>query len=73
MVHVVAGASLVVGVDTGLMHLAAALGVPVVAVFLDTAPGLASPIGPGAIEVVGGKQVGMPAVADVLAAVERVF
>jgi heptosyltransferase-1 len=33
-----AGASVVVGVDTGLMHLAAALGVPVVGIFCATDP-----------------------------------
>jgi heptosyltransferase-1 len=72
MVHLIAGASLVIGVDTGLTQVAGALGVPVVAVFLDTAPGLVSPVGPGAIEVVGGNRAGTPAVADVLSAVERI-
>ena len=36
-----AGASLVVGVDTGLTHLAAALGAPTVALFTATDPKLA--------------------------------
>lgn len=36
----VAGASIVVGVDTGLTHLAAALGRPVVAIFAASEPGL---------------------------------
>ena len=31
--RLIAGASFVVGVDTGLLHLAAALGVPLVAIF----------------------------------------
>jgi len=30
----------VIGVDTGLLHLAAALGVPLVAIFLGSEPGL---------------------------------
>ncbi|MGH6769832.1 MAG: lipopolysaccharide heptosyltransferase I [Xanthobacteraceae bacterium] len=72
MIHVIAGASLVIGVDTGLMQLAGALGVPSVAVFVATTPGLTSPVGPGKIEVIGGKQIGVPTVADVLSAVERV-
>ena len=73
MVNVIAGASLVVGVDTGLMHLAGALGIPVVAVFLDTEPALASPVGPGPIEVVGGKRVDVPPAAAVISAVGRVY
>ena len=35
-----AGAAVVVGVDTGLTHLAAALGTPVVALYVATSPGL---------------------------------
>jgi heptosyltransferase-1 len=37
--------SLAIGVDTGLTHLAAAFGVPTVAVFLSTKPGLTGPRG----------------------------
>ena len=73
MVTVIAGASLVVGVDTGLMQLAGALGVPLAAVFLGTEPTLVSPVGAGRIEVVGGKGMGIPSVAAVIAAVERVY
>jgi heptosyltransferase-1 len=62
---------LVVGLDTGLLHLAAALDVPVVAVFVDTEPVLARPMGQGPIALVGGKAK-MPTVADAEAAVERV-
>lgn len=43
----VAGADLVVGVDTGLMHLAAALARPVVGVFCDSNPVDACPVGTG--------------------------
>jgi heptosyltransferase I len=53
--RLIAGASLVVGVDTGLLHLAAALGVPLVAIFVGSEPGLTGPMGAGPIEVVGGK------------------
>ncbi len=53
--QVIANAALVVGVDTGLMHLAAAYAVPLIAVFLATDPGLTGPVGTGTITVVGGK------------------
>ncbi len=52
---IIANASLVVGVDTGLLHLAAAYGVPLIAVFLATDPGLTGPVGSGLITVIGGK------------------
>jgi len=51
----IAGASFVIGVDTGLVHVAAALGVPLVAIFIDSEPGLTGPMGTGPIAVVGGK------------------
>src|SRR5207245_1673568 len=47
-------ASLVVGVDTGLLHLAAAYRVPLVAVFTGSDPALTGPVGSGPIRVVGG-------------------
>lgn len=54
---VIANATVVVGVDTGLLHLAAAYSVPLIAVFLATDPGLTGPVGNGSITVVGGKDV----------------
>lgn len=39
-------ASLVIGADTGLMHLASAFGLPTIAIFLATKPGLTGPLGP---------------------------
>ncbi len=51
-------AAAVVGVDTGLMHLAAALGVPVVGVFCDSEPLDARPLGAGRAAYRGG--VGAP-------------
>jgi heptosyltransferase-1 len=69
--RLVAGASFVVGVDTGLLHLAAALGVPLVAVFVGSEPGLTGPIGQGPITVVGGKRE-MPTVDQVMNALDRV-
>jgi heptosyltransferase-1 len=69
--RLIAGASFVIGVDTGLLHLAAALGVPLVAIFVGTEPVLTGPVGQGPIAVVGGKGE-LPSVADVMAAIERV-
>lgn len=51
---VVAGASLVVGVDTGLLHLAAAYRVPLIGIFLATDPKLTGPVGEGPIVTLGG-------------------
>jgi len=70
MARLVAGASFVVGVDTGLVHLAAALGVPLTAIFTGSEPGLTGPVGTGKIEIIGGKGA-VPSVADVAAAVDR--
>lgn len=70
MARLIAGASFVVGVDTGLLHLAAALGVPLVAVFMASDPDLTGPIGKGPIAVIGGKgqMPSAPAVIDALEA-----
>jgi heptosyltransferase-1 len=65
MARLVAGAAFVVGVDTGLMHLAAALGVPLVAIFLNSKPNLTGPMGPGPTAVVDGR-LRQPTVAAVL-------
>ena len=51
--RLIAGAQFVVGVDTGLLHLAAALGVPLVAIFAGSKPGLTGPVGSGPIAVLG--------------------
>jgi heptosyltransferase I len=70
--RLIAGASFVVGVDTGLMHLAAALGVPLVAIFTGSEPGLTGPVGPGAIAVLGAKGA-PPGVQDVIRAVRELI
>jgi heptosyltransferase-1 len=64
-----AGAAFVVGVDTGLSHLAAALGTPLVAIFVGSQPALTGPIGSGPIAVVGGR-LAQPSVNEVMAALE---
>jgi len=71
MAGVIAGAAFVVGVDTGLLHLAAALAVPLVGIFQASDPGRTGPMGPGPIAIVGapGKS---PSVCEVVAALARV-
>jgi len=71
MAALIAGASFVIGVDTGLLHLAAALGVPLVGIFLAGDPARTGPMGAGPIAIVGGPGK-LPAVGDVVAALERV-
>jgi heptosyltransferase-1 len=66
----IAAAEYVVGVDTGLLHLAAALGVPLVAIFAGSKPGLTGPVGRGPIRILGAE--GMPpSIEDVQQAVEQ--
>ena len=71
MTNVLGAASFVVGVDTGLLHLAAALGVPLVGIFVGSEPGLTGPIGAGPIAIVGSK-AHLPTVDEVVRGVERV-
>ena len=59
----------VVGVDTGLSHLAVALQVPTVALYTATDPGLTGVLGSGYFRNLGGKAQ-VPAVAEVLAALQ---
>jgi heptosyltransferase-1 len=68
--RLIAGASLVVGVDTGLLHLAGALAVPLVAIFIGSEPGLTGPVGQGPITVIGSKGE-MPSASVVIDAAER--
>lgn len=70
MARLIAGASFVVGVDTGLLHLAAALGVPLVAIFSASEPALTGPQGAGRIHVLGAKGTA-PSVAEVAETVGR--
>lgn len=67
----IAGAQVVIGVDTGLLHLAAALAVPLIGIFVGSEPGLTGPRGGGPIAVVGGNGA-VPASEDVLAALDRI-
>jgi len=67
----IAGARFVIGVDTGLLHLAAAASVPLVGIFVGSEPGLTGPMGRGPIAIVGGKGA-MPGPRDVIDALARV-
>jgi heptosyltransferase-1 len=66
----IADAQLVAGVDTGFLHIAAAIGVPVVAVFTIVKSHTAVPVGPGKVEMVGAEN-GLPEIRNVLAAIDR--
>jgi len=66
------GARVVVGVDTGLSHLAAALGCPTVAIYCDYDPGLVGLVGDGPIASLGGAGVSTPA-AQAIESIERVM
>ncbi len=68
----IAGAQFVVGVDTGLLHLAAALDVPLVGIFVGSEPGLTGPMGSGSIAIVGRKG-SMPATDHVRDALDSLF
>jgi len=67
------GARYVVGVDTGLLHLAAALSVPLVAIFAGSKPKLTGPVGRGPIAILGtdGESPSVEAVADAAAKIVR--
>jgi heptosyltransferase-1 len=69
--RLIAGAQFVVGVDTGLLHLAAALGVPLVAIFAGSKPDLTGPVGSEQISVLGA-QGAPPSVDEVKSAVENI-
>jgi heptosyltransferase-1 len=65
---------LVIGADTGLTHLASAFGLPTVAVFLATEPGLTGPLGPFSSTLLaapGGRVVPAEVVAEAERLMER--
>lgn len=71
VMQLLAGARGVVGVDTGLTHLAGALGVPTVGIYVATDPAATGLYGCARADNVGDGH-GAPEVAAVLAALERV-
>ncbi len=68
----IAGAEFVIGVDTGLLHLAAALGVPRVGMLSAVKPMPAAPLGAGPMTTAGSKGA-PPSVAEVVAAFEAMW
>lgn len=68
----IAGADFVVGVDTGLLHLAAAFGVPLVAIFTGSEPNLTGPVGSGPLAILG-TQGAPPSVEAVKEAIEAIM
>jgi heptosyltransferase-1 len=70
--RLIAGAAFVVGVDTGLVHLAAAMKVPLVAIFVGSEPGLTGPVSTGPMAILGGNNT-PPSVAEVESAVRDVL
>ncbi len=69
--RLIAGAQCVVGVDTGLLHLAAALSVPLVAIFTGSKPHLTGPVGKGQLAVLGA-QGAPPSVDEVNEALQTI-
>jgi heptosyltransferase-1 len=69
--QLIAGAQFVVGVDTGIMHLAAALAVPLVAIFGGSEPRLNGPVGYGPLSVLG-THGAPPTVEEIVKAVAEV-
>ncbi|HCN68034.1 MAG TPA: lipopolysaccharide heptosyltransferase 1, partial [Candidatus Accumulibacter sp.] len=63
-------ASVAIGVDTGLAHLAAALRVPVIALYVATDPALTGVLGSGFVRNLGSAGA-PPGVSEVIAAAER--
>jgi heptosyltransferase-1 len=72
LASLLAGSRAAVGVDTGLSHLAVALRVPTVAVYVATDPGLTGVLGSGYYRNLGGRSQ-MPAPETVLAALQPVL
>jgi heptosyltransferase-1 len=70
MAGLIGRAALVVGVDTGLAHLAAALSVPVIALYITTDPALTGVYGPGFVRNLGAAGQS-PGVDEVLRAVDQ--
>jgi len=69
--QLIAGAQYVVCVDTGLLHLAAALGVPLVAIFAGSKPNLTGPVGRGPMRILGDDRM-PPSVDDVVDSIAKV-
>jgi heptosyltransferase-1 len=69
--QLIAGAQYVVGVDTGLLHLAAALGVPLIAIFTGSKPSLTRPVGKGPMRILGDDRM-PPSVDEVIGSIAKI-
>lgn len=69
----IARATLVIGADTGLMHLASAFGLPTIAIFLATQPGLTGPLGPRSVALTAEHPGGAIAPQRVVAVAEELL
>jgi heptosyltransferase-1 len=72
LARLISSAAMVVGVDTGLLHLAAAYQTPLLALFCATDPALTGPLGEGQIQVAGGRS-GPPSLDQAIAAAEHLL
>lgn len=72
MAGVLANAQMVVGLDTGFTHLAAALGRPTLGIYCDHEPGRAGVTGSGWVESIGGRKQ-VPGRAEVLGLLQAYF
>jgi heptosyltransferase-1 len=72
MAAVLGSARVVIGLDTGFSHLAAALGRPTVGIYCDHEPGLAGITGPGPVVSLGGKAQ-VPSLEAVMGALETLL
>ncbi len=68
----IANAAIVIGLDTGLTHLAAAFQVPLVSIFVKSVPRLTGPRGSGPIVTLG-EDGQMPSAEDVITAYRRLL
>lgn len=66
-----AQAHIVIGLDTGMSHIAAAHGRPTIGIYCDHEPGLAGLVGSGTVISLGGKGQ-IPSLAEVQAALDRI-
>ena len=70
LARLIGSAALAIGVDTGLAHLAAALCVPTIALYITTDPSLTGVYGTGFVRNLGAPGRA-PSVAEVLAVAEQ--
>ncbi len=72
VIDTLAGAAVVVGLDTGMTHIGAAHGCPTLGIYCDFEPGLAGVTGPGPVRSLGGRGQS-PTLAEVSQALESLL